>query len=372
MGRQIDSRGNRSAKIFIVSDGPTDDDVKWGKLWTGMQAKTLSELLLECEIDPKECFYSTVLQDRPYGSEHGGQKCFLEHVAWKKAEKTDEHELVDGLWVDRALRRGRVRLGEEIEEVRPHVVIAMGALSLWALTGQHGLEDWRGSLEQCTLTSEPLKVIPTYHPQTLWMRPELSSIVKLDLRRVKRESESREFPELIENFYIEPKLDTCRKILGELLYKTENGKCKIAYDIETRAGCMACIALAWSPEDAICVPFMDVENLYGYWSEEEEVEITFLLYKIMTHKNFVGIAQNGMYDNSFKWEKYLWVPRMVRDTMITQHAMFPTGAMTASDGEEVKKTSDKGSFKKNLGYLSSIYRKDHRYWKNVLEEWDHE
>lgn len=371
MSRQILSRGNRGAKVMIVSDGPTEEDVKWGKLWTGIQAKVLAELLEEVGIDPKECWYSTVCQEREEGWSGGGQKCFLEHVAWKKAEKVEGeggHELVDGLWVDRVLRRGRERLRQEIEEVKPCIVVAMGALSLWALTGRHGLEQWRGSLEQCVLVDQEMKVIPTYHPHTLWMRPELSSIVKLDLRRVSREMSRRGFPPLVENFQIEPTFSQTISCLEWMLEKEESGGFKVAYDIETRAGQIACIGLAWSGEDAICIPFMDEENLEGYWGEEEEIEVMCLLYRVMTHRNFEGIAQNGGYDNNFIWEKWGWVPRMKRDTMITQHAMFPTGAMTSGEEGEEKK-GDKGSFKKNLGYLSSIYRKDHRYWKNVLEEW---
>lgn len=374
MGREINSRGNKSAQIMIVSDGPSAEDVKWGKLWcNGIVTSTLADLLNECEINPKDCFYSMACSERPENSEKEGMRTFLKHVATKKVEVTPDHELVDGLWVNSTLRRGRDRLRCEIEEVRPHVVVAMGPMALWALTGRVGLEDWRGSLEQCCLVEWPMKVIPTYHPSSLWIRPELKQLVKLDLRRVKRESDKRDFPELIERFTIEPDFETCCSILSNLLNNLQHGIVKIAYDIETRAGCVACISLAWSDKDAICVPFMDVENLYGYWSESEEVEIMCLLYRIMINKNFGGIAQNGAYDNNFMYEKWLWSPRMIRDTMITQHAMFPTGAMTSGeDGEEAKKTADKGSFKKNLGYLSSIYRKQHFYWKNTLDEWDQE
>lgn len=369
MGRIINSRGSLSAKIMIVSDGPSAEDVKWGKLWSkGIVTTTLADLLIECEIDPKSCFYSIVADERPEDSEKEGMAAFRRYVATKKAEVTEDHELVDGLWVGSVLRRGRARLRQEIERAEPHVVVAMGSLALWALTGRTGLEDWRGSLEQCSLVDWPLKIIPTYPPQSLWLRPELKQLIKLDLRRVKNESASKEFPKIVERFILEPDFNQCRDTLDMLYNSIQQSPVRIAYDIETRAGCVSCISLAWSGEDAICIPFMDVENLYGYWSEEEEIEIMYLLYSVMTHKNFEGIAQNGAYDNNFMFEKFLWTPRMVRDTMITQHAMFPTGAMTGGEEGE-KKTADKGSFKKNLGYLSSIYRKDHRYWKNVLEEW---
>lgn len=364
MGRRIEGRGCKSAEVMIVSDGPGADDVKWGKLWVGLQAKVLSELLLGVGIEPKECFYSIVCQEREEveGYEGYGQKCFWKHIAMKKKDVREEHELVDGLWVDGVLRDGRERLKREIEDVRPNIIIALGPVALWALTGRIGLEAWRGSLEQCCLVEWEMKVVGTYHPSILYSKPELRGLVELDLRRVWREKGRREFPELVERFILEPTFSQVMECLGEMRVWLEKGEVKVAYDIETRAGCVACIGLAWSGEDAICIPFMDVEKIEGYWSEEEEEEIFYFLYLVMTHRNFFGIAQNGNYDNSFMVEKWLWIPRLKRDTMVTQHAIFPTGAMTAGEeGEEVKKVADKGSFKKNLGYLSSIYRKTHKY-----------
>ena len=57
---------------------------------------------------------------------------------------------------------------------------------------------------------------------------------------------------------------------------------KLAVDIETRAGHTACIGIAWSKADALCIPLMDSMKKSGYWSEQEEATILYALYKILT------------------------------------------------------------------------------------------
>ena len=61
---------------------------------------------------------------------------------------------------------------------------------------------------------------------------------------------------------------------------------KLAVDIETRAGHIACVGIAWNERDALCIPLMCVERPAGYWSEQEEAQIAFALYQI-TIRSFI-------------------------------------------------------------------------------------
>ena len=97
---------------------------------------------------------------------------------------------------------------------------------------------------------------------------------------------------------------------------------KLAVDIETRAGHIACVGIAWNERDALCIPLMCVERPAGYWSEQEEAQIAFALYQILTHPNCEVIGQNFSYDAQYFWRHLHFLPRLKRDTMLTQHTLF--------------------------------------------------
>jgi len=126
---------------------------------------------------------------------------------------------------------------------------------------------------------------------------------------------------------------------------------KLAVDIETRAGHIACVGVAWNERDALCIPLMCVERPAGYWSEQEEAQIAFALYQILTHPNCEVIGQNFSYDAQYFWRHMHFLPRLKRDTMLTQHTLF-------------------SNLQKGLDFLSSMYCEHHLYWKDEGKEWD--
>ena len=126
---------------------------------------------------------------------------------------------------------------------------------------------------------------------------------------------------------------------------------KLAVDIETRAGHIACIGVAWNERDALCIPLMCVERPAGYWSEQEEAQISFALYQILTHPNCEVIGQNFSYDAQYFWRHLHFLPNLKRDTMLAQHTLF-------------------SNLQKGLDFLSSMYCEHHLYWKDEGKEWD--
>ena len=126
---------------------------------------------------------------------------------------------------------------------------------------------------------------------------------------------------------------------------------KLAVDIETRAGHIACIGVAWNERDALCIPLMCVERPAGYWSEQEEAQISFALYQILTHPNCEVIGQNFSYDAQYFYRHLHFLPRLKRDTMLTQHTLF-------------------SNLPKGLDFLSPMYCEHHLYWKDEGKEWD--
>lgn len=125
----------------------------------------------------------------------------------------------------------------------------------------------------------------------------------------------------------------------------------IDFDIETRAGHIACAGISWSRTNAMSVPFMCVENRDGYWNVEEEAHVVWWLYRVLTHPKVKVRWQNGLYDAQYTWRHWHFVPRGTQDTMISQHALF-------------------AALPKSLAFQASMYSEHYVYWKDEGKNWD--
>jgi len=125
---------------------------------------------------------------------------------------------------------------------------------------------------------------------------------------------------------------------------------RLAIDIETRLGHIACIGIAWSTLDAICIPFMTKNSLSGYWTAEEETHIVWRLFKLFTSPKVKAIGQNFAYDIQYIARRWGFVFYIHSDTLINQHTLLP-------------------GTPKDLAYLSSLYCDFYCYWKDEGKEW---
>jgi len=125
----------------------------------------------------------------------------------------------------------------------------------------------------------------------------------------------------------------------------------LSTDIETRAQHITCLGIAWSKLDAICIPFLSVDRPDGYWSQDDEAEIVYLLYRVLTHRNALVIGQNFIYDTQYILRHWGFVPRFGRDTMVAFHVCFP-------------------GMPKSLDHIASMTNEWYVYWKDDGKEWD--
>jgi DNA polymerase-1 len=305
-------------------------------------------MLQEAGIFRSTCFVTNVVRKRPPGND------ISVFFAERKTDRTLQHVERDGKWCLPVVLDGVELLKREIEACQPNVIIALGNTALWALTGNWGITSWRGSTLECKL---PLaldykpKVIPTYHPALILRQWAWRQTGVHDLRRAARESQVREIKPREYDFIIRPDFHTAFAILTSLLREADKGKLNLACDIETRAGHIACIGFAWNKRSALCIPLMCVERPEGYWSIEEETELTFLMMKLLTHPNIEVGGQNFIYDAQYLFRWWGIIPRVKHDTMLSHHSMFSNS-------------------QKSLGYLASMYCEQFVYWKDDGKDWD--
>lgn len=308
-------------------------------------------MLHEAGIMRSDCYVSNVVNAQPAGND------IRAWIPLTKREITPDCVRFRDRMVKPILLAGYHSLLKEINLVKPTLIIALGNTPLFALTGRQGITKWRGSqlvqnaadlLEQ--VAEPPPKVIPTYHPAAILRQYDWRAIALNDLRRAKRESATDTYILPAWTFIIRPSLVQALGTLGALHELCQERPTLLSFDLETRAGHIACAGIAWDRSNAICLPFMAVAQPEGYWPEEEEALVLDGLTTLLTHPNARIVGQNLLYDCQYTWRHWHTVPRVHFDTMIAHH--------TALAG-----------LPKALDFQSSMYCNYHVFWKEDGKLW---
>lgn len=329
------------AKIMIVGEAPGADEERIGKPFIGASGFELDRMLGEAGILRSECFITNVSRVRPPHNDIGN------FIDFRKTCPGPTYIKRNGIWIDKPIVDGIAKLEQEIALCKPDLVIALGNLSLWALTGNWGIKNWRGSSIQASMNGCEFVVVPTYHPAAVLRQWNWRPYVITDLRRAaKILRDGLAVPHY--NFIIRPQLDKVASTIERLLRRADEGPLHLSPDIETRHGHIDCIGFAWSKTEAISIPFL----IYGgtpYWSESEELEVLTLIRRLAKHPNIYVSGQNWSYDAQYIFRHWGITFRLGLDTMVTHHLLFP--------GTD-----------KSLDVLSSLYCDYHLFWKEDNKE----
>lgn len=136
--RIVNGRGPEDAKIMVVGNGPDFADDKSGKPFTGQGGQFLAQMLWEAGIAPSNVRLTNATRCRAPGNRAPSDKEIAECNPY---------------------------LMEEIKQVKPKVIIAVGASAIHALLGKHKVGDVAGQVMVELETGTP--VVPTYNPAYL-------------------------------------------------------------------------------------------------------------------------------------------------------------------------------------------------------------
>lgn len=343
--------GNPNAKIFICGEAWGADEARAGKPFVGVSGMELDRMLHESGIMRSECYVSNVVNAQPVGND------IRAWIPLTKREITPDCIRFRDRMVKPIIVEGYRSLLKEISLVKPNLILALGNVAMWATTGRWSITKWRGSqllqnaadlLDQ--IQDPPTKVLPTYHPAAVLRQWDWRSIVCNDLRRAKREAATRVYALPEWTFIIRPSLVQALGTLGALYERCAQGPTLLSFDLETRAGHIACAGLAWDKENALCLPFMAVSQPEGYWAPEEEALVLEALHAVLCHPNARVLGQNLLYDAQYTWKWWHFVPRIAFDTMVAHHTAFP-------------------GLPKALDFQSSMYCQFHLFWKEDGKLW---
>lgn len=231
---KVFGEGSIPSRILIVGEFPGDNA---RVPFDGAAGMELNRMLHETGIMRADCYTTLACKERP------PRGLLNEWIALKKKDIGPQHSLLRNLYCTHQIHEGWAALQQEIEMVQPNIIIAMGNLACWMLSGNWGVSKWRGSL----LEYRSIKLIPTLTPGMVLRDWPQRAVVLSDLRRVKRHMTTKTYDNKPDwKFIVRPSLDVTINTLQKLRCQAETclNEIWIDFDIETRYGHIDCIGLS--------------------------------------------------------------------------------------------------------------------------------
>lgn len=327
--------------IFILGEFAEINDWRRGYHFSGGSGQELKKMCREADFNFYDCYHDMVFSIDKH-TDFRPKKYVTDWTKKHPFIKPEYQEHVD-------------HVKETIYNSGCNLVLALGDLALFILTGDKSVTKWRGSCMYTEIHGQKIKVIPTFAPSRILKVWDWRHIAMYDLRRVNDERSSSTYRDPGWKFQVDSTYNTTIACLEWLLETHLQVPRLISHDLETINRHISCSGIAWSRTEAICIPFMTREEGAGgnhnYWTVEQEANILWLQQKILTHSNARVVGQNYLYDMQHIAKSWGYAPNIDMDTMLAWHTVFP--------GE-----------RKALDFISSLFCDHYTYWKDELKDYN--
>jgi uracil-DNA glycosylase family 4 len=324
--------GRLDSQYVLVGEAPGKIEVRDRKPFVGPAGNELNRDLNSACISRPVCYITNVIKDLDIPTENYIQLYKNKRLLKEPIISEKGQQYIDFLrW--------------ELAQTSAKVFGAIGAISMYVLTGKVGITKWRGSILDCTLV-EGRKVVPILHPATV-IAPKYNylnrRLIVFDLKRL-NELASNLYVPTERELIIEPTFIQTMEFLEYC--KTEGlRKRRVSYDIEVYMKRthkeISCIAFAVGLR-AICIPFADANG--DYFLLNQEAEIWKKIAEILEHPGIRIVAQNITFDSHFLLRTYGICVSNLDDTMIAQNIIL-------------------SDYPKGLHFITNLFT-DHPYYKD--------
>jgi uracil-DNA glycosylase len=323
--RNVPAAGPRNAALMIVGEAPGAEEELHGEPFIGAAGKELNSWLRAGDIRRDDVFVTNVCKQRPPGNKID---------EWLRPAKKSKKLLPEGwseargMWYAPPVADGLAELEREIADVKPRCIVALGNTPLWALTGETGITEWRGS----QLMQGNAALIPMLHPAAVLRQYSWHDLCIHDIKRRVVSSLAGPVSAPQPSHLVNP----AAAFVVNWFRSVEAGQW-VAVDLETGGGGILCFGFASSNEEAL------VFDLSRYMASEA-FEIDAEMRRTLTRAFVVG-QSTCAYDAAwFDW-KLNFPLRTDFDTYIAQSVLWP--------GEP-----------RDLQYLASLHCEHYRKWKD--------
>lgn len=296
--------GALGAKLMILGDAPNYQDTAAGLPFAGSPGKELDRILHDAGVNRSSCWVSNVCKYEVPPNVKGKKIPFP--IRARNAGINMEEQLHE--------------LQEEVNQIKPHCILALGGTALWALSGKVKITDFRGSI----MHGMGVKFVPTYHPAHLLHAASGTEFKGYWNRQVmvfdfKRAAYQAQFPELV---LPSRALQICQNSaqLAEFISRYKD-KSLMAVDIEANGTCIpVCIGLAFSKHHGMTVPLWNCDDI-SHIPDSDLVQMWIMLAELLYEKEIIG--QNFNYDRDKIKRLGFVIRHLASDTMLKAHAINP-------------------------------------------------
>lgn len=304
--------------VAFILEQPGTEDYKYGRPFSGNTGAVFRQIMRTAGLNEEDFYIDYVFNDK------------LPEGAWVKAPTARAEGFIDAL-PPSALGYLRPEHHHFLDSLRdrllvanPVVIVPLGGVPFWAFSGEASVEKFRGSVQRAERIVAGAKLLPSYHPGDIRKVWKLFSVAVGDIRRAVAEADRG--PEIFHptrRLAIRPRFPS--EVRGWL---DERLPCPLlSVDIETGWGQITSIGFATSTEDAICIPFVDLDKPNkSYWdTAEEEIEVLRIIDAVLRDPSIPKLGQNfAQYDLLWLWERYgMEVWNLSEDTRLMHHAVYP-------------------------------------------------
>lgn len=324
--RYIPGHGNPSARLVIIGESPSFDELKTGQPFTGPSGRELDRLLKESGINRSDCWLTNVC------------KHFVTPAPFDKKISFAKRAFDEGINLSEQIDHLRI----ELHQIQPNCILILGGTALWALTGKTKIQDYRGSI----ISGMGYKCVATYHPAHLihqekgeikgyWNR----KVMILDFKRALRQSKFRELILPSRNLHVIRNSSELYDFEQTFINQTD-----VSIDIEANpsGSCIPiCIGLSYNHNYGVTVPLWNIEGISSI-PDSDLASCWNILARILNRNNIIG--QNFGYDRDKIKRLGFIIGGLKSDTMLKSFVINP-------------------ELPKNLAFNTSIYTEE-PFYKN--------
>lgn len=324
---ECSAAGNFNAEIAIVGDAPGERDCRVNQPFIGSAGSTLFDALRRSKLTRNHVYMTNTIKRQVVSAASVKASKDKKPVIGKEEFSQYKQVLFDELSLLPNCR----------------YILALGAYTLEALTGEKTITNWRGSVTTVRHAGRTWQVVHSYNPEWIVKDPKLEIVFKMDLGKLDRVIRGVFAPSNV-NVIINPSYVEAM----DYVHCIENDSLPFAYDIETMGNETACIGFARTETEAMCINFRaQGENRY---SIKQEIDIRRAIQSLFSQPEQASVAQNANFDNYWLWYKdRIHVKQTWFDTMLAHHLLYP-------------------GLPHSLGFLTSQYT-DNPYYKDEGKGW---
>jgi len=322
----VPGEGPKDAKIVFIGEAPGTQEARLLRPFVGPSGQLFEDCLRKALINRKDCYVTNVIKEQPPGN---NINLFIDLSKKTPKISTRAQEYLDILY-------------SELNELSPNVLVPVGRIALFALTGLKEITKYRGSILSSNTQTKSRKTIPILHPASALREYTYRHLIFSDLLKIKEQSNYPEISFTPRTILTKPAYWEVINFLTTL--KTYSYCC---LDIEIFNNYVSCLSLGNDFVGYMSIPFM--YNGSDYFTKAEEHEIWVLISDICADPKITKLGQNIIFDATFLMSKYGIYISPLADTMIAHGIAYP-------------------ELPKGLDYLTSVYT-DVPYYKDEGKKW---